>query len=147
MYTKIHNRSQRTIDKIPEFYDLITKEEYELTQAWGLSTFIDLHECDPDLIKDKKSITEYAISLCKLLEVKAWGPCQINHFGANPEVEGYSMTQLIETSLLSGHFVNKTNRIFLDIFSCKYYDPIKAVGYSKEYFRAKDATFKCALRK
>jgi len=57
------------------------------------------------------------------------------------------MTQLIETSLLSGNFVNKTNRIFLDIFSCKYYDPIKAVGYSKEYFRAKDATFKCALRK
>jgi hypothetical protein len=31
--------------------------------------------------------------------------------------------QLIETSLISAHFANLTNTVYLDVFSCKPYDP------------------------
>jgi hypothetical protein len=34
------------------------------------------------------------------------------------------MYQLIETSNLSGHFVDDTKDIYFDVFSCKQYDPI-----------------------
>jgi S-adenosylmethionine/arginine decarboxylase-like enzyme len=124
----------------------VTKEDYDCSKAWGLSTAIDMHDCDPNLLKDSEAIREYAAKVCEVIESKPWGPCHIQHFGTN-EVAGYSMMQLVETSLVSGHFVNKTNRIFLDIFTCKYYDPTKAVELSKQFFKAKDVTYTCLLRK
>lgn len=139
--------STKKLDELPTAYGSITKEEYKLSKAWGLSTAIDLHNCDPDLLKNVEAIKEFTARVCVAIDAKPWGPCHIQHFGVNPEVAGYSMMQLVETSLVSGHFANKTNRIFLDIFSCKYYDPVKATEFSKEFFRAKDATFKCILRK
>ncbi len=148
MNTELRFASQPTlIDEQPAVNGYVTKEEYELSKAWGLSTAIDLHDCDPDLLKNAEAIKEYAAKVCALIDAKPWGPCHVQHFGVNPDVAGYSMMQLVETSLVSGHFANKTNRIFLDIFSCKYYDAIKAAEFSKEFFRAKDATFKCLMRK
>jgi len=125
----------------------ITKQQYNRCKAWGLSTAINLHDCDPDLLKNSEAIIDFTAKICKIIDAKPWGPCQIHNFGNNPDVFGYSMVQLVETSLVSGHFANKTNRIFLDIFSCKYYDPIKAVEFSKKFFKAKDTTYKCTIRK
>jgi S-adenosylmethionine/arginine decarboxylase-like enzyme len=147
MYTNSFNVSRQPVSEQPILFDYVTKEEYELSKAWGLSTSIDLHDCDSELMKDSKAIEEYTATLCKLLDVTAWGPCQLHNFGTDPEVAGYSLIQLVETSLVSGHFANKTNRIFLDVFSCKYYDPLVAVEYSKNFFKAKDVTCKCLLRK
>jgi S-adenosylmethionine/arginine decarboxylase-like enzyme len=147
MSTELRFTSPKSFEDLLTVYDYVTKEEYEVSKAWGLSTAIDLHDCDPDLLKNADEIREYTARICALIDAKPWGPCHIQYFGINPDVAGYSMMQLVETSLISGHFANKTNRIFLDIFSCKYYDATKAVEFSKEFFRAKDASFKCMLRK
>ena len=56
------------------------------------------------------------------------------------------MTQLIETSLISGHFANDTNRAYLDIFSCKGYDPAVVETFSKKFFRARSSTSSVTLR-
>jgi len=147
MNTELRFVSPQRLDENPTRCGIVTKEEYELSKAWGLSTAIDLHDCDPNLLKNAEAIKEYAVKVCALIDAKPWGPCHVQHFGVNPDVAGYSMMQLVETSLVSGHFANKTNRIFLDIFSCRYYDAIKAAEFSQEFFRAKDVTFKCILRK
>ena len=147
MTAELRFTSPKSFEDLLTVYDYVTKEEYEVSKAWGLSTAIDLHDCDPDLLKNANAIKEYTARVCALIDAKPWGPCHIQHFGINPDVAGYSMMQLVETSLISGHFANKTNRIFLDIFSCKYYDAAQAVEFSKEFFKAKDATFKSILRK
>ena len=68
--------------------------------------------------------------------MKRFGEPIIVSFGEDEAVSGYSMTQLIETSLVSGHFANKTNAAFIDIFSCKVYNPIIAATFTKKYFEA-----------
>ncbi len=68
--------------------------------------------------------------------MKAFGTTQVVYFGEDPRVAGYSMTQLIETSLISGHFANLTNTAYLDIFSCKKYDPEQVAEFAKKYFEA-----------
>jgi len=45
------------------------------------------------------------------------------------------MIQLIETSLISGHFANLTNSAYIDIFSCKGYDRTRLPS-SPEFFEA-----------
>jgi S-adenosylmethionine/arginine decarboxylase-like enzyme len=51
-------------------------------------------------------------------------------------VAGYSMIQLIETSLISGHFANLTDSAYIDIFSCKAYDPGRVAEFTRTFFEA-----------
>lgn len=113
--------------------------------AWGLSTAVDLHDCRPEAIRDPKQIEAYVIALCELIGMSRYGECQIVHFGEG-RVAGYSMTQLIETSLISGHFANDTNRAYLDIFSCKGYDPSVVESFSRQFFGARSSVRSVTLR-
>lgn len=75
-----------------------------------------------------------------------FGDTQIIHFGKDPKVSGFSFTQLIETSLISGHFAEQTNAAYIDIFSCKFYDFEQAAIFSQKYFGAKNAKRHVFLR-
>ena len=123
------------------------EEEYRQMNAWGISTAIDLHDCDPELIRSADAIKQFVVELAELIKVTRFGECTVVHFGEKPEIAGYSMTQLIETSLLSGHFANETNTAYLDVFSCKYYDPDVAAQFAQKYFKAKDKHVQVLLRK
>ena len=114
-------------------------------KAWGLSTAVDLQDCRPETIRDRDHIEAYVIALCRLIGMKRYGDCQIVHFG-DGRVAGYSMIQLIETSLISGHFANDTNRAYLDIFSCKGYDPAVVEEFSRKFFGARNSTISVTLR-
>jgi len=123
------------------------EEQYIKENMWGLLTSIDLHHCNPDLIRDAEAIKRYVDELCQLIEMKKFGDTQVVNFGEDERVAGYSMTQLIETSLISGHFANLTNNAYIDIFSCKYYDPQVAADFTQKYFQAKDIQIHYTLRK
>ena len=114
-------------------------------KAWGLSTSVDLQDCHAATIQDRKQIEAYVVALCDLIGMKRYGECQIVHFGEG-RVAGYSMMQLIETSLISGHFANDTNRAYLDIFSCKGYDPKIVEAFSKQFFGAQTSVSTMTLR-
>jgi S-adenosylmethionine/arginine decarboxylase-like enzyme len=101
-------------------------------KAWGLCTAVDLHDCNPDRIRDAAYIQRYVV-------------CQVVDFGEG-RVAGYSMVQLISTSLISGHFANETNHAYLDIFSCKGYDPAVVESFSKEFFGAQRSVATATLR-
>jgi S-adenosylmethionine/arginine decarboxylase-like enzyme len=114
-------------------------------KAWGLSTSVDLQDCRPETIRDRDHIEAYVIALCALIGMKRYGDCQIVHF-VDGRVAGYSMIQLIETSLISGHFANDTNRAYLDIFSCKGYDAVVVEEFSRKFFGARSSTISITLR-
>jgi S-adenosylmethionine/arginine decarboxylase-like enzyme len=114
---------------------------------WGLLTCIDLYKCDPDMIRDAQKIRQFVVELCDLIEMKRFGETQVIHFGEDERVAGYSMTQLIETSLISAHFANQTNTTYLDVFSCKTYDPQAVVDYAKGFFRADRVNIQVIQRK
>jgi len=104
--------------------DAITSEaairnDYIEQDAWGLLSSIDLHNCDADTIRDAQAIKRFVVELCERIGMKRFGQCEVVNFGEDERVAGYSMTQLIETSLISGHFANQTNAVYLDVFSCK----------------------------
>lgn len=119
---------------------------FQQEEAWGLLSSLDMYDCNPLTIRDGQAIARYALELCDLLKVRAYGQPQVVHFG-HGEVEGYSLVQLIETSLISGHFANITNRAFIDIFSCRYYDPRLAARFTRDFFGAESFAINCLLRK
>ncbi len=125
----------------------IIKHDFKHNNAWGLHTTIDLHGCDPELIRSREVIQEYIIKLCDLIKMKRFRDPVIVHFGENERVAGFSMAQLIETSLVSGHFANASNSAYIDIFSCNLYNPYVAIAFTKEFFKAKKVTINVLLRK
>jgi S-adenosylmethionine decarboxylase len=127
--------------------DSAIRAEYEQRDAWGLVASIDLHGCDSALIRDAEKVRQHVYELCDRIGMKRFGECNVVHFGEDEKVAGFSMTQLIETSLISGHYVNQTNTVYLDIFSCKYYNPYEAAEFSKEFFKATDYNLHYTLRK
>lgn len=105
---------------------------------FGQELILNLYECDPGKISDGESIRRYVIKLCdEVIEMKRYGEALIPHFGhENPVTSGYSLVQLIETSSVTGHFSEYKRAVYLNIFSCKWFDADKAAKFSKEWFGA-----------
>src|SRR5262249_14128467 len=103
---------------------------------WGRWCGIDLRGCDPFIISDRDSVSRYIEELCHRLQFRRFGQPMIVRFGDRPEIAGFSFTQLIETSLVSGHLVDSTRCVFIDIFSCAEYSTREAEQFTRTYFRA-----------
>ncbi len=123
------------------------QQRYETTDAWGLATQLDLHTCDASTIRDAEKIKQFVRELCDLIGMKRFGDTVVVDFGEDERVAGFSMTQLIETSLISGHFANQSNNVYLDIFSCKFYDPNVVAEFAKKFFQAQNFNIAWVLRK
>lgn len=115
-------------------------------KVWGIASAIDIYNCNPVKIRDADLIRRFVVELCDLIEMKRFGETQVVHFGEDERVAGYSMVQLIETSLISAHFANQTNAVYLDVFSCKPYDPEKVELFAREYFEGSHCRFSVTLR-
>ncbi len=116
-------------------------------EVWGIASSIDIYDCDPEKIRSADAIRRFVVELCELIEMKRFGETQVVHFGEEERVAGYSMVQLIETSLISAHFANLTNTVYLDVFSCKPYNPDIVKGFSQAYFGGTNSTLNVTLRR
>ena len=108
----------------------------ETTEYWGVSSSIDLYDCDLALMQNADAIRKFVVLLCDRIKMRRYGETQVVFFGDEPRVQGFSMTQLIETSLISAHFADASRAIYLDVFSCAPYDPEDAARFAAEYFKA-----------
>jgi S-adenosylmethionine/arginine decarboxylase-like enzyme len=115
--------------------------------VWGISSSIDIYECEPETIRSAEKIRQFVIELCDLIEMKRYMDTLVVHFGEDEKVAGFSMVQLIETSLISAHFANLTNTTYLDVFSCKPYDPEVVAQFAQKFFGGKHCTTSFNLRR
>jgi len=122
------------------------RKAYDRQDPWGVLTSVDIYDCEPDIIRDAGMIEKFVRDLCELIDMKRFGNCQVVHFGEDEKVEGFSMTQLIETSLISGHFANATNCAYLDIFSCKFYEPREIAEFAMSFFKGNNYKMQITLR-
>ncbi len=119
-------------------HDAMIMDRYQQENPWGLATSVDLQGCNPASIQSAEKIRAFVDALCTLIDMKKFGPTVVVDFGEDPRVAGYSMTQLIETSLISGHFANQSDAAYIDIFSCKAYPPYVAAEFAREFFEAQE---------
>lgn len=114
--------------------------------SWGMAAAIDLGGCDPQAIRSADHLARFVVALCDFIEMRRFGEPIIVRFGADPKVCGYSLAQLIETSLVSGHFAEESDSAYIDIFSCKPYPPYQAAEFCRRWFGAQTVRVSLALR-
>jgi S-adenosylmethionine/arginine decarboxylase-like enzyme len=101
---------------------------------WGTHLVVDVARCAPHMIRCPGNIYRFSGELVKKIDMVAYGPPQIVMFGTGNK-KGYTLVQLIETSNICAHFVEETNDMYLDVFSCKEFDPHVVVSVIAEYFK------------
>lgn len=107
----------------------------ETSPLWGVEATFDLAGCDPDTIGDGDAIKRFATGLCKAIDMNPFGePVAVRFALDNPDAAGYSLTQLITTSLISGHFSEKRRTAYLNVFSCKWFDVDAAEAFIVDFF-------------
>jgi len=125
------------VDSPLEHFNIIGKRQMNKEASfWGLSSCIDLYDCDLALMQDAQAIKDFVSQLCDRIKMRRFGDTQVVYFGDEPRVTGFSMIQLIETSLISAHFADASRAIYLDVFSCAAYEPEEVAGFAKKFFKA-----------
>lgn len=90
---------------------------------WGYHLILDCKACEVTRINDRDNLIRFVKHLVKEIDMVAFGEPVIEYFAQHdPEKAGYSLVQLIETSAITCHFVDKNGDAYLDIFSCKEFD-------------------------
>jgi S-adenosylmethionine/arginine decarboxylase-like enzyme len=114
---------------------------------YGYELIMDLYGCDKKVITSRKKLKEYVDKLCKLIDMKKFGQTLIPYFGDNAAyTKGYSMMQFIETSSITGHFSDLWLTAYINIFSCKTYDHVKAKNFTKKFFKVKSMRSRLIVR-
>jgi S-adenosylmethionine/arginine decarboxylase-like enzyme len=94
---------------------------------------LDCAELDNTAITSYDTIYAFTKKLVNDIDMVAYGEPQIVNFGSGNKA-GYTLVQLIETSNITAHFVEETNDMYLDVFSCKLFDPADVERVAKEFF-------------
>jgi S-adenosylmethionine/arginine decarboxylase-like enzyme len=101
--------------------------------AWGLLAAIDLRGCDRGRLEDPESIRRFVPALVAAIDMTAHGPLMLDRFG-DGELEGWSAMQFIETSSITLHADEVSGRVFVDVFSCRDFDPRAAAELAVAHF-------------
>lgn len=129
-----------------EAYALSWQSRFQESHAWGLQASVDVYSCDSALIRDADAIRKYVAELCDKIGTVRCGDTTIVNFGGDA-IEGFTMTQLIENSLISGHFANNTNAAYIDVFSCKFFEPREVAEFTINFFKGAHYRMQVALRR
>ena len=114
-------------------------------RTWGKHLVLDAAGCSPKMIGCPIVIKNFTTDLVRRIDMKAYGDPQIVMFGTGNK-KGYTLIQLIETSNIAAHFVEENNTMYLDVFSCKDFDPSIVKEVVREYFDAQRFSSRVFLR-
>lgn len=106
--------------------------------CWGQSTHFDIAQCQDHLelfmgdrihkMMSEEFLQAFIEELIELIDMKRYGPPMIQYFGTD-DAKGWSVMQLIETSCVTMHTCDESQDVYLDIFSCKRFDPEIVKGF------------------
>lgn len=124
----------------------VIRDYYAASKPWGMLVSVNAYNCNPKLIRSKRHITNYVDDLVRAIKMHKHGPTLIEYFGDTAEVEGLSLMQFIKTSSITGHFANNTNAAYIDIFSCKHFDPQLTAEFTADYFKSSNCQYTMSFR-
>ena len=111
---------------------------------YGLELILDLHGCDTSKF-NRESIKAYFEQLCDLIDMQRedlhfWDDVGVREEDkqTSPHTQGTSAVQFILTSSIVIHALDQMKAVYINIFSCKVYDPKVAEEFSVKWFAAKD---------
>lgn len=106
-----------------------------MTAYWGYHLMLDVSECNEN-IEDRDTIAKFVKDLVERIDMIAHGDPLIEYLLPGDPKQGYSLVQLIQTSNICVHFIEPDRTAYVDVFSCKEFDPEIVKQCFRDYFGA-----------
>ena len=114
----------------------------DATAAYGYELVLDLHGCNSALF-NRGSLDDFFTELCELIDMEK---CVV-HFWDDigvpvedqqtlPHTKGTSAVCFILTSSIVIHTLDLLGAVYVNIFSCKSFDPAAARQFAQQWFHA-----------
>lgn len=114
-------------------------------KPYGFELILDLHECNPNTF-NRESLDNYFEKLCKAIDMVKCERYFWDDVGVPPEeqqtsphTKGTSAVQFILTSTIVIHTLELLEAVYINIFSCKPFDPEVAKELSTSWFGATES--------
>lgn len=101
---------------------------------FGYHLLLDMSNCNRAQISSRDNIYTFVKTLVELIDMVAVGEPIIEMLCVGDPKVGYSLLQLISTSNITGHFMEISGEVYIDIFSCKPFDIKVAEKVVRQYF-------------
>ena len=119
------------------------QEDYTpFEDKYGIELILDLHDCDVSTFT-RDSISDYFAQLCDLIDMKRedlhfWDDVGLDEEDkqTSPHTQGTSAVQFILTSSIVIHALDQLRAVYINMFSCKPYDPKAAEEFTMKWFDA-----------
>ncbi len=119
---------------------------------YGYSSVLDVIECDPRTFT-RASIEAFLIALCDAIDMERedlhfwdYKDDPVGYAAAAIHLRGTSAVQFIKTSTIVVHTLDELKVVFIDLFSCKEYDPHTVRALVESYFKGKMRSFRTFTR-
>ena len=106
-------------------------------EYWGKHLIANVKACEIAKATNPEHIRLFTIELVKRIDMKPHGAPMVIRFGEG-DLAGWTVTQLIETSNIMGHWIDHNGDLYFDVFSCKDFDEQIVVDLLKEWFNPED---------
>lgn len=138
-----YNQAIDTVVPAQELGDVPKKPAPE-NEHWGYHLIIDMSGCSNTDKHDH--VLSFFENLIKKLKMKPLSKPVITSVHGGEQGRGTSCMQLITTSSITYHSDDQKDCIYLDIFTCKSFEPKDAFAVIDEYFHPKNIGFKWIFR-
>ena len=115
----------------------------KLEKPYGSELILDLHNCDPTTLT-RKHIRNYFKEICSLIDMERtdlhwWDDLHTpeEEKETEPHLKGTTAIQFIKTSNITIHTLDLLKSVYLNIFSCKDFDPEIVKQFTEEWFKGK----------
>ena len=113
-----------------------------MSKEYGFELIMDLHGCESQLF-NRDYIDKFFTDLCELIEMQK---CEVYFWDdvgvpedekqTLPHTKGTSAVCFILTSSIVIHTLDLMDTAYVNIFSCKLFEPDVAAKFTKEWFKA-----------
>lgn len=147
MLSKVDDTYYNTYaDKVVPAQELgdIPKKPSPKNSHWGYHLLIDMSGCSN--VDNHPHVLAFFAELIKKLDMKPLSKPVITSVHGGEQGRGTSCMQLITTSSITYHSDDQGECIYLDIFTCKAFEPKTAFLVIDKYFKPKNIGFKWIYR-
>lgn len=124
-----------------------------MNNSYGKELILDLHNCNVNKFT-RQIIESFFIELCKKIDMQRadlhwWDDLDLpeDERENEPHLKGTSAIQFITTSNITIHTLDMLKSVYLNIFSCKDFDPTIAMEFSKNWFEGEIVSSQIVVRK
>lgn len=144
------------VDEVEVFDDEVTTVPQETVQVevpapvstapWGFHAIMDCNNVELDKIQSESNIKAWLADLLVKIDMTPIGDPIVAKTGVGmPDKEGFTAVQIIVTSNIIAHFVDRDRHIYIDVFSCKEFNPDLVEESIKQFFGSNTAIKKILL--